>query len=535
MSSSLFQPIQDADYLTPSRMDKSPCAIDVLPPELLLEIFAQNTLEIYSPERLTTARYSSQVCQLWRSILLSSTFLWGRLLNLDSVVYASDEWRKEVVLRVGDAMLWIVGVVSDSRSHSFLMSLLREKWETVQLLQVDVELPEMLEEMRAIMLRKAPNLKTLKVRILRPRVYKLIALYDDSPRTLFDDFAPKLARFELDLVRSFNSNASWIFNLRSIEFSSHYSAPFILSVLKSAPSLTTLLVRRIRPGVARSAVTKHENIASFDIHLPRLRYLYLDGQHFLDVYLFLKLIKPSPGCILGVSKIRGVEAHMGDTSTNMLLENLYGEMVKWASAYINLHRPKSAYLSMNYPIFQSIPSVQIGCTKDEFGVPESSLSLQFTLYSYGYNAIQQLATCSGLSAVRDLDLSSVPQIEDPLFPLYRAFSSVTKLTVVRCCPDLVGAFHIEDSQPQSQFPIFPLLYNFRPVSAGEPSPWLDFDYTHYILDFLEYRAGVGLPILSLDLSYCRHTVLTFGEENWSRIASRALGVKVTLPDYCLSL
>ncbi|KAF9562437.1 hypothetical protein CPC08DRAFT_761418, partial [Agrocybe pediades] len=57
-------------------MDKSLCAIDVLPPELLLEIFAQNTLEIYSYERLTTARYSSQVCQLWRSILLSSTFLW---------------------------------------------------------------------------------------------------------------------------------------------------------------------------------------------------------------------------------------------------------------------------------------------------------------------------------------------------------------------------------------------------------------------------------------------------------------------------
>ncbi|KAF9562438.1 hypothetical protein CPC08DRAFT_706648 [Agrocybe pediades] len=434
-------------------------------------------------------------------------------------------------------MLWIVGDVSDARSRSFFMSLLREKRETVQFLQVTVELPEMLEEMRATMLRKAPNLETLRVRILRPRIYKLVALYDDNPRILFDNVAPKLRHFELDLVLSFNPNASWISNLRSIEFSSHYSAPFILSVLQSTPFLTTLLVRRTGSGVVQPAATdsEHENIASFDIHLPRLRYLYLGGQHFLDVYLFLKLIKPSPGCILGVSKIRGVEAHMGDTSTNTLLENLYGEMVKWASAYINLHRPKSAYLSMDYPIFQSIPSVQIGCTKDEFGVPESSLSLQFTLCSYGYNAIQQLATCSGLSAVRDLDLSSVPQIEDPLFPLYRAFSSVTKLTVVRCCPDLVGAFHIEDSQPQSQFPIFPLLYNFRPVSAGEPSPWLDFDYTHYILDFLEYRAGVGLPILSLDLSYCRHTVLTFGEENWSRIASRALGVKATLPDYCLSL
>ncbi|KAF9562436.1 hypothetical protein CPC08DRAFT_376511, partial [Agrocybe pediades] len=277
-------------------------------------------------------------------------------------------------------------------------------------------------------------------------------------------------------------------------------------------------------------------IASVDIHLPRLTYLSLDGEHFSDVYLFLKHIKPSPGCRLSVCNMRGADIPIEDTSTTTLLENLYGEMVKWAVACINLHRPKIAHLSMDYPIFQSIPVVEIGFTnkKNSWGV-ETVLFLKFSLYYCGFYVIQQLATCSALSTVRQLQLISVPEIEDPLYPFYQTLSSVTELTVVICCPDLVGAFHIQDGQPQSQFPIFPLLCSLRLCSDGEPPPWLDFDYTNYILDFLEYRAGVGLPVLSLDLSYCGYTVFSFGEENWSRIVSRALGVKVTLPDYCLSL
>lgn len=51
--------------------------------DLLLHIFEQNAHMFTDDNALITTRTASQVCQEWRSLLLATPFLWGRLLDFD--------------------------------------------------------------------------------------------------------------------------------------------------------------------------------------------------------------------------------------------------------------------------------------------------------------------------------------------------------------------------------------------------------------------------------------------------------------------
>ncbi|KAF9552319.1 hypothetical protein CPC08DRAFT_714715 [Agrocybe pediades] len=84
----------------------------IIPPERLQDILLKNT-EVGDPshDRLRAARYSSQVCRSWRSLLLRSPIVWARLLDLNSLRKSKEKWTEEVVSRIGNAPIWIEGPV----------------------------------------------------------------------------------------------------------------------------------------------------------------------------------------------------------------------------------------------------------------------------------------------------------------------------------------------------------------------------------------------------------------------------------------
>ena len=81
--------------------------------DLLWKIFSINANMFIDEGALTTTRLTSQVCQSWRSNLLNTTALWGRLIDFDSLHgLKGTEWAEELVRRSGTSLLWIKGKVN---------------------------------------------------------------------------------------------------------------------------------------------------------------------------------------------------------------------------------------------------------------------------------------------------------------------------------------------------------------------------------------------------------------------------------------
>ncbi|KAF4612655.1 hypothetical protein D9613_011849 [Agrocybe pediades] len=473
--------VMDASDFELSRREKR-CAFNFLPPELLMEIFLKNTepIDNWSDDRLTTARYTSQVCQKWRSLVLPSTCIWGRLLIMHDVEKATDEWREELRSRLGDAMLCITGFIRETSSRSFLASLLNEKWRNVQIFDVRISRPRAPDAIWPTLHSEAVNLETFRVEAY----YQVYHSTPSTSRPIFDNVAPQLRHFHAKSIIPFSPVAPWLSNLRSISFNSTHDISFIFPILKLTPLLETLEVwGNILPA---RVVIHEENAEPTSIHLPGLTWLHISRRHFIEVFSLLEHITPSPCCGLVVTWMQGRE-----TGTSADIERMYAAMVKWISAFVNSHRPTFVEL-------KSEVSSDPGESSDAHflgirGVPEYphrkplfEVKICFDDPG-GYFALRELATCPGFSFVQRLTLAYVPETGDELLPLYQAFSGVTKLIIIGYCDSMQAFQH--DSRLQRQVPIFPLLHTMQvwvledfPASVG------------YMFDFLEYRAGVGLPV-----------------------------------------
>ncbi|KAF9475188.1 hypothetical protein BDN70DRAFT_936070 [Pholiota conissans] len=86
-----------------------------------------------------TTRNCSQVCALWRGIILNSTSIWANCIDIDDLQQDGDEWRNEILRRTGNASLSVYsedGVDVDTKGHSFLLDLLQNHWYRMKVLQI---------------------------------------------------------------------------------------------------------------------------------------------------------------------------------------------------------------------------------------------------------------------------------------------------------------------------------------------------------------------------------------------------------------
>ena len=231
-----------------------------LHPPILWEIFSINApwerSMLYTVEfhPLTIARRTSQVCRVWRQVLLESPSLWGRCFDLDMfTAMVDDRWRDLVLQRSGQSPLAVVmhrkNVHPGDHLMEYFVKLLNDHWTRIG--KVDLTLWYSDKRMLETFARPAASLMYFSVRMFTPP-HDLI-----FPKNcqLFAKNAPSLIRLSLPPQRfQFQSSLrqSLIFSsARRLEMSQGQALSGIdlLAALQGMPLLEVLEMDITRSGV----------------------------------------------------------------------------------------------------------------------------------------------------------------------------------------------------------------------------------------------------------------------------------------------
>ncbi|KAF9539916.1 hypothetical protein CPC08DRAFT_717384 [Agrocybe pediades] len=500
--------------------------MDALPPEIYWNIFMINTecvdepltqIESNSDHRLDTARHSSQVCRLWRTLLLQYSSVWGRLLHLQNLEHTTDAWREVVASRVWEASLWITGEVTDS-TRRFIFSILQQKWQNVQKLEV-IDNSLHYKDMLAAWFflgREAPKLEVFRLWTNMP--------YGDSQANpepilpispLFSNTAPRLKIFMLWVPFHFSLATPWMANLHSITFASVRNGPLILSALKSMPSLRELFMS----GDTSQPMFPAQDGDLDKPHLPLLESLFLDNfYHPRDLILLLESITSSPRQrSLRSLVISNIERFMYERFMDH--QRLHHAAIKWIHAYSTTSPPRHLSLS-EYQQILTIDDVR------DIGSGEGMRVDILHDDTQSHVTIAEIVASLRDSVVEELDVSFMDYpVAWPLRPLLATLQSVTRLTADGY--RIASLFH-----DMLQFALFPNLHtiNFRGPSLhphwgfGHEEP----DTSATLIRFLEHRVRIGSPVAVLDLSSVDPTDLP-ADKNKERLI-QIPGLSVILPE-----
>ncbi|KAF9556096.1 hypothetical protein CPC08DRAFT_107591 [Agrocybe pediades] len=190
---------------------------------------------------IVTTRHCSHICCHWRSIMLSSSTIWGRLVDLDYLLSRkTDDWTAEIMERAGEALLWVYGSMVDyqgARNH-LLSTFLQENWARVEMLVVTDALHSILEQrkkMWAFLHEPAPRLRWVDLSVDTMDADEFLPV----PWNLFADKAPLLTEFRMDRYK-FWTDASWIPNLCDVTFYSDFHPSEALEAVQGMPHLQYL-------------------------------------------------------------------------------------------------------------------------------------------------------------------------------------------------------------------------------------------------------------------------------------------------------
>ncbi|KAF4612654.1 hypothetical protein D9613_011848 [Agrocybe pediades] len=477
-----------------------------LPPELLCDIFLKNT-EQDDPmhNRLITARHSSQVCQSWRSILLAFPSIWGRLINLDDYFDRKKEtWMQEVVSRSGGAPLWITGRIFSFYTSTCFISLLKENWERVQHLEIGA-VNRGSDERWSFLCRPAPNLERLSIKLFHWETYYERHAGALVIPSLFSDVAPRLRAFCIPGSFKFKMNTPCFSNMRVFTFPRDYTVPMIFSLLKLMPRLTHLRVDAYKqvehPPVERMDFTR--------IDIPLLEGLQIVSRDSSEILALLECIKPSSRCgLLLTHEIYWNRDHPGPLMHICPYPppTTHDVILKWVLAYIKGcgRPPNFIKLDTNQIEHDGKRLVRLAisdCSKLRvMHIEQSVLYLEVFLDSArGPSLVQELSASSDLfRAAERLHVNSM-SVPSGLYSVYQDFSCVTELTLTapdsHYTSDVKTWYTRDDGTPQPrEAALFPSLHtvilDISRVSDG----------LVWIVDYLEYRWEIGLPVCVLDVS-----------------------------------
>ncbi|KAF9539688.1 hypothetical protein CPC08DRAFT_717419 [Agrocybe pediades] len=477
-----------------------------LPPEIWLKIFMKNTaFHDLSHYRLKTARHCSQVCQLWRRILLSSSSTWGRLIALDELGHGTYMWTVLVLTRAGNALLWIHGCISYS-TWDFVRLIVDHKWENVQIFDVrhSHQVPRISPETSAYLEKPAPNLGVFALRHeddIHPAFRKPFI------QNMFSNFAPRLRSFDISSSTfDVNSTLPWIPNLHTIHFHEEYDRDNIFTVLNAMPRVEFI-------HITLRAWSDEPLTPDFTPHLPRLRGLEVIGGDLPDALPFLELIKAS-------DQMGFLVVDIPDRSPDVqnLSSRYHHALVPFIVSYMKHCAPRFLTLETDdrFRIFDHPPS-----TSGPY-FETGSLDVHLFLDSHGHSALADLAASGSFSSVEQLLVDGGDKHE-ALIPLYEAFTSVTELEASYLH---IPTLHADREQKQSV--LFPKLRVLR-ISYDATRAPRNTSYLSHVFDYVEYRARVGLPLSCLDLSDCRRLELSDG--NRERL-DKLTGLTVEWPSPC---
>ncbi|KAF9475204.1 hypothetical protein BDN70DRAFT_271111 [Pholiota conissans] len=310
---------ETSEPLTSSSISNSP--IFKLHRDLLWSIFSLNGTysSFYSANcsensPLTTTRRSSQVCVLWRQIILDSPSIWGNCMDLDLLGQECSDWRDEVLRRTGSAPLCVQAryakaVTSNTDIHRFLVDLIDAHWERIQVFDIYVQLRQTLNDARvwSAFSRPAPNLRMFSLSSLNNSIETIAGPFPKHSMHLFSDKAPVLAQFSLRdntivMPISFRPFPPALLSANLQHLSLHqpteFAATDLLAACEQMPNLKVLgiVISRLIAGDPQNEyMYSHRKVS-----LPSLMAITIAGPELAIYPAFLGRISAHPGCALSV-------------------------------------------------------------------------------------------------------------------------------------------------------------------------------------------------------------------------------------------
>ncbi|KAF9558652.1 hypothetical protein CPC08DRAFT_709483 [Agrocybe pediades] len=480
--------------------------ISILHEDILWRIFMENVefpddlapwgSDVIRP--IVTARRCSQVCQRWRYTLLSSSSIWAKMIDLESLGQARIEWKEEVVSRAGEALIWIYGLI-EWRNTSFSLPLLRTKWPRIQALSIWEYAGEIhMEERQKIwdcLKGPVPHLRRIHIELSDSRTA--------VPYPLFGDHAPLLRELHIiSQAYKFPCPASWTRNLFAVTFSKAYMIKEVLDALKYMPQLVQLEIVMEDETFNRADASR--------IHLPHLKILQLDGNWHSNAVL-LKSITPSQDCCLSrIPSYYGLDVES--------FQEYETAAMKYIVPYFSLHRPSVLNLlfrATNFVVFEDGAPTDARCFYFPISAdraahfPYSSVILMTLIKDGSFSDLKELklglwydftwlgspgpaiGTLLGLSSINIFSsITTLTTLDSVLEHLLReefySYAFLPNLTILRVIP----AYLNEVQAPNSDGPAYHRFVRNRNV-LGPPITVLEIHLeTLHDVDYLEEHSGL---------------------------------------------
>jgi len=467
--------------------------------DVLWTIFSFNTLtddDFTSPIRyndkaefsIITARHTSQVCALWRSIMLSSPDIWSNTINLKYLQQKTDNWRKEVLKRTDRCLLSVIAhnLGNDARRNDFLFSLM--KFEAGRMKRISIS--KLYDggillgpQWSTLFFQEAPHLEILHFRHT-PSFPNYISLKTQVSSTttylakplLFCDKAPFLTKLTLGGVDAYLPG-SWNSNINTLWIQdSNVHDQFFLA-LANMHSLEHLHVVNV--------ILEQNNNQS--ISLPKLRRLYI--RNLIDnVIPLLDAIVPNELC----------------ESAIMMQGAFYEETLvdEWNTKWLQgqkfaAHMKTTFSGSLHLKLAENHIDLHTTLPVSPF-YPASFFELDFDFISIN-------VPCASLDALRNIcarttthasiKISRTPRndaLDASLAQFLGALSSVEVVhTKSKCLAHLTGRL-------QSIATVcFPHMHSLVLDDTDDSKMSRDL-----IADFIEQRRSAGCPLRKIDVSRC---------------------------------
>ncbi|KAF8176966.1 hypothetical protein BJ912DRAFT_986536 [Pholiota molesta] len=429
---------------------------------------------------LTLLRRTSQVCDLWRTILLQSPSLWGQALDIEALLWSHENWRKLVISRTGHAFLHVKGCVRIDPEHEpwkstgeIFMSLLNEFWPRIRRLCIEVMEVGIQSEEKAltrwrVLQRPAPNLEYFNIHF---GLNSLSNLFVTEGHHLFSDDSPCL-RYFLATNIHFQLCMPCFFHLKSLKLSSYFTVPQILDALSEMDSLESLTVNSL--SIPDAFPLRH-------ISLPRLDNIQISGTTGACMPL-LDHITAAPGCRVYL------EARSGERFSVREAEATHCVLARYAGNYLKTHIVSAVSINIHLSSFtfftNSIATLNDPTSPDfKFKVDVPPESVSFLLSA--------LIQCS-FDSVKTFYISSRGHpASDPSFA--KLFKLLTSIEEVELTPEGM-AFLLATPRENAELPLFPRLRTIR------VAPFVGLDGMDMVLPFLLLRRNLGMAIETFDLT-----------------------------------
>ena len=244
----------------------------------------------FTTNGLTVTRHTSQVCRFWRSLILGSTSIWGRVIDLNILKVSSQIWRDDVLKRTGEAPLDIKGeLLGMSPTMAALFStLVQYHWARIRSLNISIIGVQWIKkETWGFLKQPAPNMRVFSI-YLHDGYRDKPNFFSETNMELFANGAPSLKELRVTHI-TFDPDASWLAHLRNLDLASPFLLRQLFEVLKNTPFLEMLTLR----GKIIDNTESTREISQ--VILPRLRYINIAHQPEICLAI-LESNAPASGC-----------------------------------------------------------------------------------------------------------------------------------------------------------------------------------------------------------------------------------------------